>query len=376
MSTYKTLADITDLKGKRVLVRSELNAPVADGVVTDDYRVLKAIPTLQHLSKKGARTIVCAHLGRNPEDSLAPVFGELQKHLPHVQFVPDVVGDEAHKAVLSLQDGEVLLLENLRSSEGEKSNDTAYAKALAAHADLYVDDAFGVTHREHASVVGVPEHIPGFAGLLLEEEITELSHGLEPASPSLFILGGAKFETKEKLLEVILERYDTVFIGGALANDFLKAEGFEVGESLVSGAAKGAKKLMETGKILLPVDVVVERAGEVHVKRVDSVQKNEKILDIGPETVTELGMKIAHAASILWNGPLGYFEGGYDRGTQEVAQLVADVDAHSIVGGGDTVAAIRDLHLEKHFGFVSTGGGAMLDYLVDGKLPGVAALEA
>jgi len=374
MSSFKTLQDIGDVKGKRVLVRSELNTPIENGKVSDNYRVEKAAPTLQWLSKKGARVIVVAHLGRNPEDSLEPVLEELQKVLPEVKFVADVVGSDAKKAVAALKDGEVLLLENVRSNEGEKKNDPAFAKALAELADVYVDDAFGAAHRSHASIVGVPQYLPGFAGLLLEKEIQELSQGLTPKTPSLFILGGAKFETKEPLLEAILDRYDTIFIGGALANDFLKSEGFEVGTSLVSDGTKGITALMDSGKILLPVDVVVEREGEVHVRRVDSIQEGDKIVDVGPETVTELGMKIAHAECILWNGPLGYFEGGYIKSTEEVAQLVADVSGYSIIGGGDTVAAIRELDLGEHVNFVSTGGGAMLDYLVDGELPGVTAL--
>ena len=342
--------------------------------MSDNYRVEKAAPTLKWLSGHGASVIVTAHLGRNPEDSLAPVLEELQKIIPETKFVNDVVGSEAKKAVDSLKDGEVLLLENVRSNEGEKKNDPDFAKALASLADIYVDDAFGATHRSHASMVGVPEHIPGYAGLLVEREVEELSKGLDPVSPALFILGGAKFETKEPLLEAILSWYDTIFIGGALANDFLKAEGFGVGQSLVSDGAESAKILMESGKILLPVDVVVESKGEVHIKRVDSVQKDDKIVDIGPETVTELGMKIAHAKSILWNGPLGYYEGGYMKSTEEVAQLVADVEGYSIIGGGDTVAAIRELDLEAHVNFVSTGGGAMLEYLTKGELPAIDAL--
>jgi phosphoglycerate kinase len=375
---YKTLKEMPDVRGKRVLVRSELNVPIEkDGTAGDRYRVEMAVPTLAELSSRGAKVIVIAHLGRDPSDSLAPVYEVLRELLPIARFVPDLTGDQAQSAIAELQDGGVLLLENVRSNAGETENDPAFAEALANMADYYVDDAFGATHRAHASVVGVPARIPGFAGLLLEKELTELSKGLTPEVPSLFILGGAKFATKKPLLEAALPRYDTIFIGGALANDFLKAEGFAVGKSLVSehGEEK-VQELLATGKIMLPLDVVVESPDGVHTKRVSDVGAEDKIVDIGPETVTELGTRIAHAASILWNGPLGLFEGGYMESTKSVAQLVADAKGHSIVGGGDTVAAIRELGLEDQFGFLSTGGGAMLDFLVDGELPGVDALIA
>jgi phosphoglycerate kinase len=240
-----------------------------------------------------------------------------------------------------------------------------------------VNDAFGATHRAHASIVGVPARIPGFAGLLLDKEITELSSGLTPETPSLFVLGGAKFATKEPLLEAALPRYERIFIGGALANDFLKAEGFNVGASLVSDQGdEKAKELIASGKLILPVDVTVETPTGVTTKPADQVQNEDKIVDVGPETVTELGTYIAHARTVLWNGPLGLFEGGYVQSTLDVAQLIAAADTHSIVGGGDTVAAIRELGLADRFGFLSTGGGAMLDFLVDGQLPGVDALIA
>jgi 3-phosphoglycerate kinase len=375
--SYKTLADLPDVHGKRVLVRSELNVPVENGVVGDRFRVEMAAPTLKELANRGAKVIVMAHLGRKPEESLAPVYEVLKEHIPGARFVPHLIGEDVTKAIAELPEGGVLLLENVRSHEGETKNDSALADALAQLADYYVNDAFGATHRAHASISGVPARIPGFAGLLLEKELKELSKGLTPESPSLFILGGAKFETKEPLLEASVGRYDTIFIGGALANDFLKAEGFSVGKSLVSehGVEKVAE-LIATGKLLLPVDVVVESPDGVHTKRAEHVATEDKIVDVGPETVTELGVRIARAKSILWNGPLGLFEGGYMESTKSVAQLVADAPGYSLVGGGDTVAAIRELKLEDKFGFLSTGGGAMLDYLVDGKLPGVEALEA
>ena len=373
--SYKTLDELPDVRGKRVLVRSELNAPVENGVVTDTYRIEQAVPTLRELIERGAKVIVIAHIGREPSETLAPVADALRRLLPTVEFVPSLVGEAVSQAVESLPEGGIVLLENLRSEAGETANDPAFAESLALLAEYYVDDAFGATHRAHASIVGVATRLPAYAGRLLERELVEMAKGLEPESPSLFILGGAKFETKEPLLEAALPRYDRVFIGGALAHDVLKAEGFVVGRSLVSEGVEKAAELMASGKILLPVDVVVEGPEGVVTKRADQVGPEDMIVDIGPESVTELGVHIAHANTILWNGPLGLFEKGYTQSTEQVAELVADAKGHSIVGGGDTVAAIRELGLAEKFNFLSTGGGAMLDYLVDGSLPGVEVLK-
>ncbi len=373
--SYKTLADMPDVRGKRVLVRSELNVPIENGVVADRYRIEAALPTLMELASRGAKVVVIAHIGRDPNETLAPVAEVLKQMLPAARFVPDLVGDTARAAIDALPDGCVLLLENVRSNEGEKKNDPAFADALASLADYYVDDAFGATHRAHASIVGVPARIPAYAGLLLERELVEMDKGLNPESPSLFVLGGAKFETKEPLLEAALPRYDKIFIGGALANDFLKAEGFVVGRSLVSEGSNKAAELIASGKIVVPVDVVVEGPDGIFTKRADHVGAEDKIVDVGAESITELGVQIAHAKTIVWNGPLGLYEGGYMTSTKEVAQLVADASGHSLIGGGDTVAAIRELGLADRFNFLSTGGGAMLDYLVDGILPGVEALK-
>lgn len=364
-----------DVRGKRILVRSEFNVPVKDGVAGDRFRIESAVPTLQYLSDRGAKVIVCAHLGRKPEESLKPVYDVLKELMPKALFVNDLVGEEAQQAIVGLADGDVLLLENLRRDAGEQENGDALADALAKLADYYVNDAFGVCHRPAASVVGVPSRIPGFAGLLLERELAELSKGLSPTSPSLLILGGAKFETKEPLLKAALPRYDRIFIGGALANDFIRAQGFPVGKSLVSEGEPALAELVASGKLILPVDVTVETPQGVQQKSVSAVGPEDRIVDVGPESVTMLGVEIARAAFVLWNGPLGLYEDGYTQSTQAAAGLVADSHAQSIVGGGDTVAAVRALNLVEKFSFMSTGGGAMLDFLVDGTLPGVTALE-
>jgi len=373
---FRTLEDMGDVRGKRVLVRSELNAPIEHGVVSDTYRIEKAVPTLKWLSERGARVIVMAHLGRNPNDSLRPVYDVLATLVPHARFVADVVGKEAQSAVEELKDGEILLLENVRSHPGEKENSKEFAQALASLADYYVDDAFGNAHRADASMVGVPALLPSFAGLLMEKELVELEKGLSPESPALFILGGAKFETKEALLEAILPRYDTVYIGGALANDFLKAQGLNVGQSLVSENAEKAGSLLVSGKLMFPKDVLVKNKNGTETKRVEDVSGEDVIVDIGPESIAELNERIQGAKYILWNGPMGLFEEGYVESTKQIIEHIAHAEAHSIVGGGDTVASIRELKLEDKMGFLSTGGGAMLDYLVDGKLPGVEALTS
>jgi phosphoglycerate kinase len=374
MVNFKTMADMPDVTGKRVLVRSELNVPIEDGVVTDVYRIEKAVPTIQELTKRGARVIVMAHIGRDPENSFAPVYPELQSRLDTVHFVKDVVGEEAKNAVQNLQNGEVLLLENLRSNAGEKANDPVFAEALAQYADYYVGDAFGNMHRAHASIVGVPALRPHYAGLLVEAEVKGLERAHTPTAPSLCILGGAKFETKEALLKTAVERYDSVFVGGAIANDFFVAQGYTVGDSLISENQDLARELCQKERVYVPKDVVVQHGNTTVVKHVAQVHDGDVIVDIGPEAITELGMHIAKAKDIIWNGPLGFFEKGFSEGTKEVAQLIADSTAHSIIGGGESVELIRNLALEHSFDFISTGGGAMLDFLVEGKLPGLDAL--
>ncbi len=376
MAEFRTLRDLPDLKGKRVLVRVEFNVPVKDGVAGDKFRIESAVPTITHLMERGARVVLIAHLGRDPSESLAPVFAVLKELIPSAQFCDDLVGDTARAAVEQLPSGGVLLLENLRRDAGEKDNDGAFADKLAGLADYFVNDAFGVTHRPAASVVGVPARLPSVAGLLLEREITELTRALSPESPSLLILGGAKFETKEPLLGAALNRYDEVFVGGALANDFFKVQGHEVGHSMLSERPEAVAPFLASGKVVLPVDVTVTGPQGVFVKKPNEVSAEDTIVDCGPETITELGMRMRRAKFVLWNGPLGSYEKGFATQTESVAQLLADSDAHSVVGGGDTVASIRALGLSEKYGFLSTGGGAMLDFLVDGKLPGIDALVA
>lgn len=373
--TFKTLRDIESLGGKRVLLRADLNVPVKEGVVTNNYRIKKALPTIEYLRSRGAKVIIVSHLGRDPDESLKPVY-EAMLALTELSFVPKLLGQEVNDAISTMQNGEVLLLENLRSDVREQDNDPEFARSLAELADVYVNEAFSASHREHASIVGVPQYIPGFAGLQFEQEVEQLSKALMPESPSLCILGGAKFETKEPFIKAVLARYDKVFLGGALANDAFAAQNLPVGMSLVSDHPEGLAPLLENEKIMLPVDVTVNGPAGPYVRRPDDVQSDEAILDAGPETVTELGRFIMRAKIILWNGPVGNFENGFSMQTESIARLVADSTAESYVGGGDTEAAIDKLGIAEHFTFVSTGGGAMLDFLVDGKLPGIDALAS
>jgi phosphoglycerate kinase len=280
----------------------------------------------------------------------------------------------------------VLVLENVRRDKGEKANDPAFAKELAALADVFVQDSFDTCHREHASIIGVPKLLPSYGGLLLEEETRELSAALTPTRPSLAVIGGAKFSTKEAVLTTLVKSYDHVFVGGALADDFLKQAGHTVGKSLVSEAADAdsLQKLLANKKLVLPVDSLVipqsavgslDARASARVAAVDDVGDDEVILDHGPGTRTVLAGLAANAKTILWNGPLGNYEHGFIDTTDEFARAVAAAGAHSVVGGGDTVAAIENLGLLPRFSFVSTGGGAMLEYLAKGSLPGIAALE-
>lgn len=364
---------LDSIYGMRFLVRAGLDVPVENGRVTNDFRIQRALPTIMYLVEKGARVILLTHMGRDPKNSTKPLVDILKKYVP-VCYVDEVVGEKAEGAVVHMKEGTVVLLENLRSCPGEEANDEAFAEALAAYGNFYVNEAFSVSHRKHASIVTLPKLLPNFAGLDFLNEITELRKARTPAQPSLFILGGAKFETKAPLIEAFTESYTTTFIGGALANDFLKGRGCEVGASLVSSVDLMGNPLVQKENILTPIDVVVEGDGTPRTVARDAVQKNEKILDVGLDSLTNLRPHIDAAKSILWNGPLGNYEAGFGAATKKCAEYIAQSNAHSVVGGGDTVAAIESLGLMDSFGFISTGGGAMLEFLEHGTLPGIEAL--
>ena len=368
------LAQMPSVRGKRVIVRASLDVPIENGVVANEFRIKKALPTIKILAERGAKVIIMTHVGRDKENVTEPIFTALKKYssLTHVEAV---IGEVVKERITSLADGDVVLLGNLRAHEEEEDNDESFARTLASYGDFYVNDAFAVSHRAHASIVGVPSLISGFAGITFEEEYINLSKALTPAHPALFILGGAKFETKQPLIERYANDYEHVLLGGALANDFLKGRGFSVGVSLVSPIDLSTSPLINQLNILVPIDVIVSGPNGTRTVPVDQVGAEEKILDIGPGSVNVIRPHIMTAKTILWNGPLGYYEGGFDCATKAVAQLIAESNAFSVVGGGDTVAAIESLGLQNKFGFLSTAGGAMLEFLEKGTLPGIEILK-
>jgi phosphoglycerate kinase len=385
----KTIRDIENFKGVKVLVRVDFNVPVVDGVVADDFRIRKTLPTLQYVRERGAKTILISHIDDNADPSATPSLEPVARHLKKLGFECTFVKNYRNAAseIESAAEGGFILLENLRDNDGEKKNDRKFAAELASLADLYINDAFSVSHRAHASVVAVTEFLPSFAGLLFESEVKHLSEAFHPARPFLFILGGAKFETKLPLIEKFLDIADTIFVGGALANNFFKEKGWNIGRSLVSPSDFNLKRFFDNPKLVLPTDVVVlDTNGQKNIKRSDALVAGDTIMDAGPVTLDILKKMISVGASggtgqkpaqILWNGPLGAYEQGFKEPTMDVARAIgqATAKANTIVGGGDTLATIAELHIEDTFSFVSTGGGAMLDFLAEGTLPGIEALE-
>lgn len=344
-----------------MLLRTDFNVPLVGGSVRDTLRIDTVLPTLRLLLSRGARVILASH--RDDGGSLAPIGEYLNTHLP-VVFAKDKE---------NIPSVPVVLLENLRFSPLEEANDEGFARELASLADYYVNEAFAVSHRAHTSIVGVPRHIPGFAGLRFLREVKELSAAFSPEHPFLFILGGAKVETKEPLIKKFLKSADTLFVGGVLANDFLTAKGYPVGRSVLSDVPADAE-LVQHPRVFLPEDLVVTggEAGK-RVATLADVGQEERIVDVGPETLSLLKEKIREARLILWNGPLGLYEEGYIEGSLSLGEALASSSAHTILGGGDTLSALPSAVKEK-ISFVSTGGGAMLHFLAEGTLPGIEAL--
>jgi len=376
------------------LVRVDFNVPLnpSDSTITDDSRIRAVIPTIQYLLDQKAKVILCSHLGRPkgaPDDKLrmAPVGEHLCKILGRpVLTTKDCIGEEASKGISSLKEGEVLLLENLRFHPGEMSNAPEFAKALASLGEIYINDAFGAAHRAHASVVGVTQHLPAVAGLLMEKELKFLSTALNsPARPLAAIIGGAKVSDKIAVMEHLLKRVDALLIGGGMAATFLKAQGKEVGRSLIEKDKIDASiELMDKARekgtpLLLPVDVVVAedfRADAPHKGvPVEQIPPNWYIMDIGERTITLFEKQLRECKTVIWNGPMGVFEfQPFSRGTRSLGETLATLDATTIVGGGSTAEAVRDLGLTDKMSHVSTGGGASLEFLEGKVLPGVAAL--
>ena len=396
MARFQTLGDI-DVGGRRVLLRADLNVPLKNGVVTDATRIERLAPTIEALIEKGAKVIVMSHFGRpqgrpDPAYSLRPLVAPLSKAIGGrgVAFAADCIGEEAKRVVTALRPGQVALLENLRFHKGEEENSPVFARALAELGDVYVDDAFSAAHRAHASIAALAHLLPAAAGRLMEVELGALAAALEtPARPVLALVGGAKVSTKLDLLRFIIGKVDFLAIGGAMANTLLSAEGTEVGRSLCErDMADNARRLLDLARerncrVILPEDAVVASdlatGAAACTVAIDAVPSDMMILDIGPRTVARVATALEEARTLVWNGPLGAFETPpFDRGTVAVARKVAELTGAgkllSVAGGGDTVAALAAAGLTDRLSYVSTAGGAFLEWLEGRELPGVAAL--
>ena len=386
----RTVRDLDVGPGTRVLVRVDFNVPLDGGRVADDTRIRAALPTIEQLRSRGARLVLCSHLGRprgqDPAFSLAPASARLGELLgTRVHQAPEVIGPEVRRGAARLEDGEVLVLENTRFEPGETRNDPALAAELAELADVYVDDAFGSSHRAHASTVGVAELLPSAAGLLLERELTALAGVVdEPARPLVVVLGGAKVSDKIALIERFLEQADSLLIGGAMAFAFFRAQGVETGDSLVQGVELAEEALtraqQSTCELLLPSDLIVADrfAADAEHRHVvgTAVPEGWMGLDIGPETAERYAERIAAAGTVFWNGPMGAFElEPFEAGTRRLAEAVAAAPGTTVVGGGDSAAALARYGLAERVTHLSTGGGAALELLEGKALPGVEALD-
>ncbi|MDI3316614.1 MAG: phosphoglycerate kinase [Bacillota bacterium] len=386
----KTVRDV-DVRGKRVLLRVDFNVPLQEGWVADDARIRAALPTIRYLLEHGARVVACSHLGRPkgqvvPGLSMAPVARRLGELLGRpVPLAPDSVGPEVEAMVARLQPGEILLLENLRFHIGEERNDPQYVEALARLGDLWVNDAFGSSHRAHASTAGVGSRLEGVAGFLMEREIQGLSKLFEPEHPYVVVVGGAKVKDKLPILRALLEKADVMLMGGGMANTFLLALGHRMGKSLVEPELAGeARALVHRAdaighELQFPIDLVVgdffEETADHQVVMVDAVPETWVAMDIGPRTVERFSAEIRKAKTIFWNGPLGVTEWyEFAQGTRRIAEVIARTPAYKVVGGGDSVRVVDELDLADRFDHVSTGGGASLEFVEGKSLPGIEAL--
>ncbi|BCW97180.1 MAG: phosphoglycerate kinase [Armatimonadota bacterium] len=387
----KTIEDV-DVAGKRVLCRVDFNVPLKDGVITDDRRIRAAIPTIQYLVDHGAKVILCSHLGRPKgqvveELRLNPVAARLADLMGRpVTKVDDCVGEDVKKAVAAMKDGDILLLENLRFHKEEEKNDPDFAAELASLADIYVNDAFGAAHRAHASTEGVTKHLPAVSGYLMKKELDYLSKVIsDPERPFVAILGGAKVADKIPVIQNLLSKVDTLIIGGGMAYTFFKAQGLEIGKSLLDEEGlELARKALEDAKgrgvrLLLPTDIVVaaefNNDSPSRVVPADQIPADMMGLDIGPETRKAFAEEIKSAKTVFWNGPMGVFEmPNFAHGTLAIAEALAASGATTVVGGGDSAAAIEQMGYADKVSHVSTGGGASLEFVEGRELPGVAAL--
>ena len=389
----KTLKDF-DFKGKRVLVRVDFNVPLAEGKVGDNTRIEAALPTIEYLIREEAKVILMSHLGRPGGEAvdelrMDPVAEELANHLgKEVLKADDCIGPEVAEAVSRLENGDVLLLENTRFYPGEKENDPKFSRQLAENADIYINDAFGAAHRAHASTAGVTEYLPSGAGFLIQRELNSLARAIEnPEKPYAAIIGGAKVSDKMLVIKNILPRCDYLILGGGIANTFLLAKGYQVGDSLVEeDMVDLAREIMEEAEsqgkeVILPVDVVVAEkleAGSAHkIVKIDEVPESWQIVDCGgPETIKKYQEVLAECQTITWNGPVGVFEiDEFAQGTMAVAKALAESDGYTVVGGGESAAAVKKAGVENDISHVSTGGGASLQFFEGKPLPGIEVLD-
>jgi 3-phosphoglycerate kinase len=389
----RSLRSAKNFKGKTALLRANFDVPLEfkgkKAVITDDFKIVSSLPTIRYLSRYGAKVVILSHMdrpeGRDPRFT-QKVASQYLQHLlgKKVLFADDCIGDQVREVIGKMKDGQVLLLENLRFYQEESANDAKFARELAglAKGGFYVNDAFSNSHRAHASMNALPKLMPAYAGFQLEKEIESLEKVLSPKHPSVAIMGGAKISTKIKLISRIAKIYDTVLIGGAMANNFMSARGLEIGRSLVSEEDIGLARKMNFKNVLIPIDVVVsgrkDGKGKVAIRDIAEVRKTDTILDIGPQTVSLYADYIKKAMTILWNGPMGKFEDpSYKHGTMSIAKIVAVRStgrAFGVVGGGETVEALKKSRMLEYVDLVSTGGGAMLDYLAGEKMPGLDAV--
>ncbi len=369
----RLIQEVLNLKGRTAIVRVDFNVPIGlDGVVdkSEDWRIQKSLETINHLKNSGAKTILISHIGRDKKDSLKPVAKYLQNFLS-IGFVSTWDEYEISGIVKNMNEGDIILLENLRQKDGEEENDQKFAQWLSSLADLYINEAFSVSHRLHASIISLPLYLPSYAGFWLQKEVSNLSKVLkDPKRPLLLILGGAKFETKLPLLKKFEKIADEILIGGALANNFFRTIGFNIGKSLQDKDAL-VSEFFNKENIKIPFDVVV-KDGQ---KDIAKLENEDIIVDLGRETTNEWGNIIKNSKTVLWNGPLGLYEEGFDVASKKLLEIISTTDTFSVIGGGDTVKLVKDMGLEDKISFISTGGGAMLDYLTKGTLPGLSLLE-
>jgi len=397
MSTLKTINDLGNIEGKKILVRADLNVPTSGKEITDNSRIERFAPTAKLLSDKGAKVIIITHFGRpkgqkNSDFSVEFMLENLSKAIGKpVKFIDDTIGDKVKNAISSMNNGDIILLENVRFYAEEEANDSEFSKQLASLGEIYINDAFSTSHRAHASTEGITKYLPSYAGLLMEEEINALTKALEnPTHPAIAIVGGSKVSTKLAVLENITKKVDALIIGGAMANTFLLAQGYNIGTSLAEPEMKDtALKILDQAKknsceILLPIDVCIAKEIKENAENkfvgINDVENDWKILDIGPETSKMLDKKIETAKTILFNGPVGLFEiKPFDRGTNELAKTIAKLTKEgkliSVAGGGDTVSALNNAEVEADFTYISTAGGAFLEWLEGKELPAIPPLK-